>query len=160
MIVDPWGTVLCTVPDGEGVALAELDFARLEDVRRRLPVAATPPPVGARRALKQPRRAADFRCDGEGSADRARGRKAGRGVRDRLGRDADRARADAAACSCPTRASAASTRWFWRTTRTYLLEDLQSTNGIKVNGKRVRSTELDHGDEIEIGQTRLIFRRE
>ena len=43
---------------------------------------------------------------------------------------------------------------------TYLLEDLQSTNGIKVNGKRVRSTELDHGDEIEIGQTRLIFRRE
>ena len=42
----------------------------------------------------------------------------------------------------------------------YQLEDLQSTNGIKVNGKRVRSTELDHGDEIEIGQTRLIFRRE
>jgi predicted amidohydrolase len=37
LIVDPWGTVLCTVPDGEGVALAELDFARLEDVRRRLP---------------------------------------------------------------------------------------------------------------------------
>lgn len=37
MIIDPWGTVLCTVPDGEGVALAELDFARLEDVRRRLP---------------------------------------------------------------------------------------------------------------------------
>jgi predicted amidohydrolase len=37
MIVDPWGTLLCTVPDGEGVALAELDFARLEDVRRRLP---------------------------------------------------------------------------------------------------------------------------
>ncbi len=40
---------------------------------------------------------------------------------------------------------------------TYVLEDLQSTNGIKVNGKRVRSTELGHGDEIEIGQTRLIF---
>jgi predicted amidohydrolase len=37
LIADPWGTVLCTVPDGEGVALAELDFARLEDVRRRLP---------------------------------------------------------------------------------------------------------------------------
>ncbi len=36
-VVDPWGTVLCTVPDGEGVALAELDFSRLEDVRRRLP---------------------------------------------------------------------------------------------------------------------------
>jgi len=40
---------------------------------------------------------------------------------------------------------------------TYVLEDLQSTNGIKVNGKRARSTELGHGDEIEIGQTRLIF---
>jgi predicted amidohydrolase len=38
LIADPWGTVLCTVPDGEGVAIAELDFARLEDVRRRLPV--------------------------------------------------------------------------------------------------------------------------
>jgi nitrilase len=37
LIVDPWGTPLCTAPDGEGVALAELDFARLEDVRRRLP---------------------------------------------------------------------------------------------------------------------------
>ncbi|MFI5317471.1 MAG: FHA domain-containing protein [Myxococcota bacterium] len=37
------------------------------------------------------------------------------------------------------------------------LEDLQSTNGVKVNGKRVRSTELAHGDEIEIGQTRMVF---
>jgi nitrilase len=35
--VDPWGTVLCTVPDGEGVGLAKLDFARLEEVRRTLP---------------------------------------------------------------------------------------------------------------------------
>jgi len=40
---------------------------------------------------------------------------------------------------------------------TYVLEDLQSTNGIKINAKRVRSAELGHGDEIEIGQTRLIF---
>ena len=37
------------------------------------------------------------------------------------------------------------------------LEDLQSTNGIRVNGKRVRTVELAHGDEIEIGQTRLVF---
>jgi predicted amidohydrolase len=37
MIVDPWGTVLAQVPDGEGVALAELDFARLERLRRELP---------------------------------------------------------------------------------------------------------------------------
>src|SRR5512134_3689350 len=40
---------------------------------------------------------------------------------------------------------------------THVLEDLQSTNGIRVNGKRVRSVELGHGDEIEIGQTRLVF---
>jgi len=39
------------------------------------------------------------------------------------------------------------------------LEDLQSTNGVKVNGKRVRSSELDHGDEIEIGQTTMVFTR-
>jgi predicted amidohydrolase len=37
MIVDPWGTVLAQVPDGEGVALADLDFARLERLRRELP---------------------------------------------------------------------------------------------------------------------------
>ena len=37
------------------------------------------------------------------------------------------------------------------------LEDLQSTNGVKVNGKRVRTAELAHGDEIEIGQTRMVF---
>jgi nitrilase len=37
MIVDPWGTVLAQVPDGEGIALAELDFAQLRDVRARLP---------------------------------------------------------------------------------------------------------------------------
>ena len=38
----------------------------------------------------------------------------------------------------------------------YLVEDLQSTNGTKVNGKRVRSALLVEGDEIQIGQT--IFR--
>jgi pSer/pThr/pTyr-binding forkhead associated (FHA) protein len=40
---------------------------------------------------------------------------------------------------------------------TATLEDLQSTNGVKINGKRVRSGELAHGDEIEIGQTHLVF---
>ncbi len=38
----------------------------------------------------------------------------------------------------------------------YIVEDLQSTNGTKVNGKRVRSAALAEGDEIQIGQT--IFR--
>jgi predicted amidohydrolase len=37
MIVDPWGVVLCTVPDGEGFGLADLDFDRLEEIRERLP---------------------------------------------------------------------------------------------------------------------------
>jgi deaminated glutathione amidase len=37
LIADPWGTVLATAPDAEGFALAELDFARQDDVRARLP---------------------------------------------------------------------------------------------------------------------------
>lgn len=37
MIVDPWGTVLAQAGDGEGLAVADLDFTALEDVRRRLP---------------------------------------------------------------------------------------------------------------------------
>jgi predicted amidohydrolase len=37
MIVDPWGTILAQVPDGEGVAVAELDFERLARLRRELP---------------------------------------------------------------------------------------------------------------------------
>jgi predicted amidohydrolase len=40
MIVDPWGTVVAQAPDGEGVAVAELDFDRLERLRRELPVLA------------------------------------------------------------------------------------------------------------------------
>ena len=39
----------------------------------------------------------------------------------------------------------------------YTIEDLQSTNGTKVNGKRVRSAELAHGDSIEVGHTRFRF---
>ena len=37
MIVDPWGGVVAQVPDGEGFAVAELDFERLERLRRELP---------------------------------------------------------------------------------------------------------------------------
>jgi len=40
----------------------------------------------------------------------------------------------------------------------YTIEDLQSTNGTKVNGKGVRSQELSDGDEIQIGHT--VFRFE
>jgi pSer/pThr/pTyr-binding forkhead associated (FHA) protein len=39
----------------------------------------------------------------------------------------------------------------------YTVEDLQSTNGTKVNGKRVRSATLSHGDEIAIGHTCFQF---
>ena len=42
----------------------------------------------------------------------------------------------------------------------YVVEDLQSTNGTKVNGKRVRSTALQSGDLIELGRTRFQFHRE
>ena len=42
-------------------------------------------------------------------------------------------------------------------TRSYTIEDLQSTNSTKVNGKRIRSAELSPGDEIEIGRTRFRF---
>ena len=35
----------------------------------------------------------------------------------------------------------------------HTIEDLQSTNGTKVNGKRVRSATLHDGDEIQVGQT-------
>jgi predicted amidohydrolase len=37
MIVDPWGSVVARVPDGEGIALAEIDLGRVERLRRELP---------------------------------------------------------------------------------------------------------------------------
>ncbi|MBV8955647.1 MAG: carbon-nitrogen hydrolase family protein [Solirubrobacterales bacterium] len=37
LIVDPWGIVLAGAPDAETAIVAELDFARLRDVRERLP---------------------------------------------------------------------------------------------------------------------------
>jgi adenylate cyclase len=42
-------------------------------------------------------------------------------------------------------------------TGTYTIEDLQSSNGTKVNGKRIRSADLADADEIEIGNTRFRF---
>lgn len=39
----------------------------------------------------------------------------------------------------------------------YTIEDLQSTNGIRVNGHKLRSAKLQDGDEICIGQTQITF---
>jgi deaminated glutathione amidase len=39
MIVDPWGTVVAQCRDGEGVCVAELDVAWIEQVRARMPCA-------------------------------------------------------------------------------------------------------------------------
>ena len=40
MIIDPWGEILAVLPEGEGVITAELDPARLNSVRQRLPALA------------------------------------------------------------------------------------------------------------------------
>ena len=40
--------------------------------------------------------------------------------------------------------------------RAILLQDLNSTNGTRVNGQDVRNTSLKHGDAIQIG--RCVFR--
>ncbi|MDI3339396.1 MAG: carbon-nitrogen hydrolase family protein [Sphaerobacter sp.] len=37
MIIDPWGTVLATAPDGVGMAIADIDFAQLRRIRQQLP---------------------------------------------------------------------------------------------------------------------------
>ena len=37
LIVDPWGEVLACVPEGEGLAIAQLDPARIAQVREQLP---------------------------------------------------------------------------------------------------------------------------
>jgi Protein of unknown function (DUF3662)/FHA domain len=42
----------------------------------------------------------------------------------------------------------------------YWIVDLDSTNGLEVNGLRVQRAKLDHGDKITIGSTELAFRRD
>ncbi|MBL8491882.1 MAG: carbon-nitrogen hydrolase family protein, partial [Rhodocyclaceae bacterium] len=37
MVIDPWGEVLARIDKGEGVVAAELDAARIADVRQSLP---------------------------------------------------------------------------------------------------------------------------
>ncbi len=45
MIVDPWGVVLATAPDGEGVLTADLDLAAQERIRAELPALANRRPA-------------------------------------------------------------------------------------------------------------------
>jgi predicted amidohydrolase len=54
MIVDPWGVVLARVPDGEGVAVADIDLETVTRVRRMLPSLANRAPVayGNRRVVR------------------------------------------------------------------------------------------------------------
>ncbi|HZQ04010.1 MAG TPA: DUF3662 and FHA domain-containing protein [Gaiellaceae bacterium] len=42
----------------------------------------------------------------------------------------------------------------------YLLVDLDSTNGIEVDGRRVRRLELENGTRFTLGSTELVFSRE
>ena len=37
MIVDPWGTILAEIPQGEGIAVASLDIDYLNEVRKAMP---------------------------------------------------------------------------------------------------------------------------
>lgn len=37
MVIDPWGTVLATAPDGVGLVFADLDFAQLRRIREQVP---------------------------------------------------------------------------------------------------------------------------
>ena len=41
----------------------------------------------------------------------------------------------------------------------YLLVDLDSTNGVAVNGRRTKRARLNEGDTITIGSTDLVFGR-
>ena len=42
----------------------------------------------------------------------------------------------------------------------YWIVDLDSTNGIEVNGRRLKRAKLEDGDRVTVGSTELVFRRE
>ena len=37
MLVDPWGEIVAEQPEGEGVAVGDVDMSRIADVRTKLP---------------------------------------------------------------------------------------------------------------------------
>jgi Protein of unknown function (DUF3662)/FHA domain len=42
----------------------------------------------------------------------------------------------------------------------YWIIDLDSTNGLEVNGRRLKRAKLEDGDRVTIGSTQIVFRRE
>ena len=38
MIVDPWGDILAELPEEEGIIVADIDLARVKQLRREFPV--------------------------------------------------------------------------------------------------------------------------
>ncbi len=42
----------------------------------------------------------------------------------------------------------------------YWIVDLDSTNGVEVNGRRLKRAKLEDGDRVTIGETEVVFRRE
>ena len=44
-----------------------------------------------------------------------------------------------------------------RTSESFRLVDLGSTNKTWVNGHKIKTTDLRHGDEIRVGQTKFVF---
>ena len=42
----------------------------------------------------------------------------------------------------------------------YWVVDLDSTNGIEVNGRRLKRSKLEDGDRVTLGSTEIVFRRE
>ena len=42
----------------------------------------------------------------------------------------------------------------------YWIVDLDSTNGLEVNGRRLKRSKLEDGDRLTLGSTELTFRRE
>ena len=42
----------------------------------------------------------------------------------------------------------------------YWIVDLDSTNGIEVNGRKLKRSKLESGDRVTLGSTELVFTRE
>jgi pSer/pThr/pTyr-binding forkhead associated (FHA) protein len=42
----------------------------------------------------------------------------------------------------------------------YWIIDLDSTNGLEVNGRRLKRAKLEDGDRVTVGSTQIVFRRE